>query len=111
MPSPPSTRPNDARGRRSSAFIREDTGKASGSPLPDGLSPPFPRFPTIAALIAMFVRAVAASVILDSGSLVGRVSVGVGVGLALAPSLITLTTYLLARSLERRRRVNGPSDR
>src|SRR5688500_11545045 len=26
MPSPPSTRPNDARGRRSSAFIREDTG-------------------------------------------------------------------------------------
>src|SRR5690348_7680594 len=32
MPSPPSTRPNDARGRRSSAFIREDTGKASGSP-------------------------------------------------------------------------------
>jgi hypothetical protein len=27
MPSPPSTRPNDARGRRSSAFIREDTGR------------------------------------------------------------------------------------
>jgi hypothetical protein len=26
MPSPPSTRPSDARERRSSAFIREDSG-------------------------------------------------------------------------------------
>src|SRR5438876_9175623 len=33
MPSPPSTRPSDARGRRSSAFVREDLGRASGSAL------------------------------------------------------------------------------
>jgi hypothetical protein len=32
-PSPPSTRPSDARGRRSSAFVREDLGRASGSAL------------------------------------------------------------------------------
>ena len=31
MPSPPSTRPSDARGRRSSAFVREDLGRASNS--------------------------------------------------------------------------------
>src|SRR5512135_2374535 len=30
MPSPPSTRPSDARGRRSSAFVREDSGTATG---------------------------------------------------------------------------------
>src|SRR4051812_9654769 len=33
MPSPPSTRPSDARGRRSSAFVRDDLGRASGSAL------------------------------------------------------------------------------
>jgi len=33
MPSPPSTRPSDAQERRSSAFVREDSGRASGSAL------------------------------------------------------------------------------
>src|SRR5262245_41825081 len=33
MPSPPSTRPSDAPGRRSFAFAREDSGRASGSAL------------------------------------------------------------------------------
>src|SRR5262245_2417673 len=33
MPSPPSTRPSDARERRSSAFVREGSGTASGSTL------------------------------------------------------------------------------
>jgi transposase len=37
MPSPPSTRPNDARGRRSSAFVREDSGTATGTQRPDAL--------------------------------------------------------------------------
>jgi MFS family permease len=32
MPPPPSTRPNDARGSRASVFVREDSGRASGSP-------------------------------------------------------------------------------
>ena len=32
MPSPPSTRPSDARGRRSFAFAREGSGRASGRP-------------------------------------------------------------------------------
>src|SRR3546814_9072473 len=39
MPSLPSIRPSDARGRQSSAFVREDSGRASGSALPHGLSP------------------------------------------------------------------------
>ena len=34
MPSPPSTRPSDARGRRSSAFDREDSERAGGSSSP-----------------------------------------------------------------------------
>ena len=38
--SPPSTRPSDARGRRSFAFARKDSGRASSSALPHGLSPP-----------------------------------------------------------------------
>src|SRR5262249_47023549 len=33
MPSPPSTRPSGSTGRRSSAFVREDSGTASGSAL------------------------------------------------------------------------------
>src|SRR5438034_11437434 len=33
MPSPPSTRPSDARGRRSSAFVREYSGTATGPAL------------------------------------------------------------------------------
>src|SRR5436190_19855482 len=33
MPSPPSTRPSGSRGRRLSAFVREDSGTASGSAL------------------------------------------------------------------------------
>jgi NADPH:quinone reductase-like Zn-dependent oxidoreductase len=33
MPSPPSTRPSGARGRRSSAFVREDSGTATGPAL------------------------------------------------------------------------------
>src|SRR5262245_16865788 len=33
MPSPPSTPPSDARGRRSFAFAREDSGTANGSAL------------------------------------------------------------------------------
>jgi hypothetical protein len=34
MPSPPSTRPSDARGRRASAFDREDSERVGGSFLP-----------------------------------------------------------------------------
>src|SRR5215470_6028971 len=33
MPSPPSTRPSGSTGRRSSAFVREDLGRARGSAL------------------------------------------------------------------------------
>jgi len=33
MPSRPSTRPSDAKGRRSSAFVREDSGTATGPAL------------------------------------------------------------------------------
>jgi K+-transporting ATPase ATPase C chain len=38
VPSPPSTRPNGSRERRSSAFVREDSGRASGSSA-SGLDP------------------------------------------------------------------------
>jgi hypothetical protein len=32
MPSPPSTRPSDARGKQSSTFVREDSGRAKDEP-------------------------------------------------------------------------------
>ena len=40
MPSPPSTRPSDARGRRSSAFVREDFGEGERLCPPRGSSSP-----------------------------------------------------------------------